>query len=65
MSRGKEHWTYGMKQQQTTLPNAFKDVVDDDSDDNDDDDAVDGYDNDYVSFPFSAYDYPICIHDYL
>ena len=54
-----------MKQQQTTLPNAFKDVVDDDSDDNDDDDAVDGYDNDYVSFPFSAYDYPICIHEYL
>lgn len=48
-----------MGQQQAILPNTGQDVGDDDDDD------VDGDHNDYVRFPFSAYDYPICIHDYL
>ena len=53
-----------MGQQQATSPNTGQDVVVDDSGD-DDDDGVDGDHNGYVRFPFSSYDYPICIHDYL
>lgn len=55
-----------MEQQQATRPNTGQAVVDNDSndDDGDDDDVVDGHHSDYMCFPFSAYDYPICIHDY-
>ena len=51
-----------MGQQQAIRPDTRQDIVDDDDDD---DDGDDDDHNGYVRFPFSAYDYPICIHDYL